>query len=61
LILPCGAHSRGGAVVLEVAKKYPELIRTLVLADASARIELPETEENLKAVAFRSRLFADFR
>jgi pimeloyl-ACP methyl ester carboxylesterase len=61
LILPCGAHSRGGAVVLEVAKKYPELIRTLVLADASARIELPESEENLKAVAFCSRLFADFR
>jgi esterase len=54
-------HSRGGAVVLEVAKKYPELIRTLILGDAAARLELPETEENLKAVAFRSNLFADFR
>jgi esterase len=54
-------HSRGGAVVLEVAKKYPELIRTLILEDAAARLELPETEENLKAVAFRSNLFADFR
>lgn len=54
-------HSRGGAVVLEVAKKYPELIRTLILADAAARLELPETQENLKAVAFRSNLFADFR
>jgi pimeloyl-ACP methyl ester carboxylesterase len=54
-------HSRGGAVVLEVAKKYPELIRTLILGDAAARLELPETEENRKAVAFRANLFADFR
>jgi esterase len=54
-------HSRGGAVVLEVAKKYPELIRTLILVDAAVRLELPETEQNLKAVAFRSNLFADFR
>ena len=54
-------HSRGGAVVLEVAKKYPGLIRTLILEDATARLELPETEQNLKAVAFRSNLFADFR
>lgn len=54
-------HSRGGAVVLEVAKKYPDLIRTLILEDAAAGLERLETEENLKAVAFRSKLFADFR
>lgn len=54
-------HSRGGAVVVEVAKKCPELIRTLILADAVVRLELPETEENLKAVAFRSKLFAELR
>jgi esterase len=53
--------SRGGAVVLEVAKKYPDLIRTLILVDASARLELAETEENLKATAFRLNLFADLR
>jgi len=54
-------HSRGGLVVLEVAKKHPDLIRSLVLADVQARLELPETEENLKAVAFRSKLRADFQ
>ena len=53
--------SRGGAVAIEVAKKYPDFIRTLILADASVRLELPETEENLKATAFRLNLFADLR
>lgn len=53
--------SRGGAVAIEVAKKYPDCIRTLILADASVRLELPETEENLKATAFRLNLFADLR
>jgi len=53
--------SRGGAVVIEVVKKYPDFIRTLILADASVRLELPETEENLKATAFRLDLFADLR
>src|ERR1700676_716777 len=33
--------SRGGAVVIEVAKKFPELVRTLILSDASARLDLP--------------------
>jgi len=54
-------HSRGGLVVIEVAKKHPDLIRSLSLADVQPRLELPETEENLKALAFRSKLFADFR
>ena len=49
-------HSRGGVVVIEVAKKHPDLIRTLTLEDASVRLELPETEENLKAAAFRANL-----
>ena len=53
--------SRGGAVVVEVAKKYPDVVRTLILADASVKLELPETEENLKAAAFRLNLFADLR
>lgn len=44
-------HSRGGAVVLTVAKEHPELIRTLILEDASG-LEglLPETPET-KAMA----------
>jgi len=54
-------HSRGGLVVLEVAKKHPDLIRTLILADVQPRLELPKTEENLKALAFRSKGIADFR
>lgn len=53
--------SRGGAVAIEVAKKYPDFIRTLILADAGVRLELPETEANLTATAFRSKLFADLR
>src|SRR5271165_3209390 len=55
------AHSRGGAVALEVARKYPQLIRTLILADPAARLDLPDTEGNRKAVAFRLKLFTDFR
>ena len=27
----------------------------------SARLELPETEENLKAISFRQKLFSDLR
>jgi pimeloyl-ACP methyl ester carboxylesterase len=54
-------HSRGGLVVIEVAKKHPDLIRTLILADVQPRLELPKTEENLKALAFRSKLIDDFQ
>jgi esterase len=44
-------HSRGGAVVLAVAKEHPELIRTLILEDASGMEGLiPETPET-KAMA----------
>lgn len=38
-------HSRGGAVVVEVAKSNPEVIRTLVLPDASIEMPVPETAE----------------
>ena len=53
--------SRGGAVVIELTKKYPDLIRTLILVDPATKLELSETEENLKATAFRQKLFADLR
>ena len=44
-------HSRGGAVVLTVAKEHPELIKTLILEDASGMQGLlPETPET-KAMA----------
>lgn len=49
-------HSRGGAVVLNVAARDPELIRTLVLADASGlEALLPETPES-RAMAAEVRL-----
>jgi len=45
-------HSRGGAVVLNVAKEYPEVIKTLILEDASGmETLLPETPESQKLAA----------
>jgi esterase len=45
-------HSRGGAVVLNVAKQYPEVIKTLILEDASGmETLLPETPESQKLAA----------
>jgi pimeloyl-ACP methyl ester carboxylesterase len=50
-------HSRGGGVVVNVAKTHPEVIRTLVLADASGfESMLPNTPEDQKlASASRDR------
>jgi len=40
-------HSRGGAVVLNVAARHPDVIKTLILADASGlEALLPETPES---------------
>jgi esterase len=40
-------HSRGGAVVLSVAKEHPEVIKTLILEDASGmEALLPEAPES---------------
>ncbi|WP_456739304.1 MULTISPECIES: alpha/beta fold hydrolase [unclassified Bradyrhizobium] len=57
-------HSRGGAVVLHVAARYPELIKTLILADAAGLEELlPDTPEGRAMAAERQanaeRLAAD--
>jgi pimeloyl-ACP methyl ester carboxylesterase len=49
-------HSRGGAVVVEVAKSHPELIRTLVLPDASIEMPMPETAEAKEAAGFTKKL-----
>lgn len=55
-------HSRGGTVVLDVAKTHPELIRTLILEDAGG-LEglLPETPESLKLRAEFRELAANLR
>jgi esterase len=49
-------HSRGGAVVVEVAKSHPEFIRTLVLPDASIEMPMPETAEAKEAAGFTKKL-----
>jgi esterase len=54
-------HSRGGAVVLEVAKSHPKIIRSLILADPAVRLDLTQTDESRKAAAFRSVLFSNLQ
>jgi pimeloyl-ACP methyl ester carboxylesterase len=49
-------QSRGGAVAVEVAKSHPEVIRTLVLADASIEMPVPETAEAKEAAEFMKRV-----
>jgi len=45
-------HSRGGAVVLNAAKMHPELIKSLILEDASGlEALLPESPDNARLVA----------
>jgi pimeloyl-ACP methyl ester carboxylesterase len=45
-------HSRGGAVVLGVAKQNPDVIKTLILEDASGLEELlPDTPDTQKMAA----------
>jgi pimeloyl-ACP methyl ester carboxylesterase len=45
-------HSRGGAVALNVARHHPDVVRTLILADASGLESLlPETPETQKMAA----------
>ena len=55
-------HSRGGAVVLMVAKTHPELIRTLVLEDASGMEGLlPDTPESRKMASETKELVGGLR
>lgn len=64
--LGCGpvhllGQSRGGAVAIETAKRHPAIIRSLILCDPAARLQLEETDESKRAVAFRAKLFTDIR
>ncbi|MGY4352216.1 pimeloyl-ACP methyl ester carboxylesterase [Bradyrhizobium sp. GM7.3] len=49
-------HSRGGAVAVEVAKSRPEVIRTLVLLDASIEMPVAETAEAKEAGEFTKKV-----
>ena len=53
-------HSRGGAVALNVAVLYPEVIRTLTLEDASGMESLlPETPEEIQKRLANVKAFSD--
>lgn len=56
------AHSRGGAVALDLALRRPELVRTLVLADPGG-LEglLPDTLEGQRMAGETARMFARLR
>ena len=54
-------HSRGGAVALETAKRHPVIIASLILSDGSCRLDLPESEENRRADAYRAERFRILR
>jgi pimeloyl-ACP methyl ester carboxylesterase len=54
-------HSRGGAVVAQVAKNYPELIRTLILEDGSIEMPVEETAEAKEAAEFTKRNLSSLR
>jgi pimeloyl-ACP methyl ester carboxylesterase len=64
--LGCGpvhllGQSRGGAVAIETAKLHPTIIRSLILCDPVARLQLEETEDNKRAMASRAKRLSDFR
>jgi pimeloyl-ACP methyl ester carboxylesterase len=49
-------HSRGGGVAIEVAKAHPEVIRTLILPDASIQMPVPESAEARAAAEFNRKV-----
>jgi pimeloyl-ACP methyl ester carboxylesterase len=55
-------HSRGGAVALEVALKYPQAVRTLILADPGGlEALLPPSAESEAMARQSSEMFARLR
>ncbi len=51
-------HSRGGGVVVEVAKKSPDVIRTLILEDGAIDMPVSDTPEAKAAAEFSRKLTA---
>lgn len=47
--------SRGGAVAIEVAKRHPELVRSLVMEDGVIGMPLEDTPENSKAAELKAQ------
>jgi esterase len=54
-------HSRGGAVVAQVAKDHPEVIRTLILEDGSIEMPVEETPDSKQAAEFTKRLLGNLQ
>lgn len=52
-------HSRGGAVVLNVAARHPELIRTLILVDTSGIEALLQDTPEANALALEGQKLVD--
>lgn len=48
--------SRGGLVMVEVQKRHPEIVRTLMFEDGSISMPVVETEETREAVSSSRRL-----
>jgi pimeloyl-ACP methyl ester carboxylesterase len=48
--------SRGGLVMVEVAKKHPELVQTLIFEDGAIDMPVEETEETREVASFTQRL-----
>jgi esterase len=55
-------HSRGGAVALQLALRYPEVVRTLVLADPGGlEALLPDTPQGAQMAQETQQMFARLR
>ncbi len=53
--------SRGGSVVVEVAKHHPEIVRTLIFEDGGIELPVEETPESAEAAAFTTTLLQTLR
>jgi esterase len=54
-------HSRGGAVIAQVAENHPELVRTLILEDGAIQMPVEETAESKQEIEFTKRTIGNLR
>jgi pimeloyl-ACP methyl ester carboxylesterase len=53
--------SRGGLIIVEIAKHHPELVRTLIFEDGAINLPIEETAESREAIDFTRRLLRELR